>query len=158
MGARTDAARAEVLAARADLGVEVGRLAASARAAADIPAQIRRAPGRSAAMAGGAAFLVLGGPRRIVRGVRRALFGVPSPLPASMLPEEIEKVLRSLGTDGDAVRGTVEREFARYLEKTNRNRAERNVKDAASEAAAHLIRTGSRVAGRRLLSRLLSDE
>jgi hypothetical protein len=158
VGARTDAARAEVLAARDELGVEVGRLAASARAAADIPAQVRRAPGRAAALAGGAAFFALGGPRRIVRGARRALFGAPSSLPGSMLPEEIEKVLRSLGTDGDAVRGTVEREFARYLEKTSRSRAERNVKDAASEAAAHLIRTGSRIAGRRLLSRLLSDD
>ncbi len=158
MGARTDAARAEVLAARADLDAEIGQLGASARAAADIPALVRRAPGRSAAMAGGAAFLVLGGPRRIVHGARRALFGAPSPLPASMLPEEIEKVLRSLGTGGDAVRGTVEREFARYLEKISRSRAKRNVKDAASEAAAHLIRTGSRLAGRRLLSRLLSGE
>ncbi len=158
MGARTDAARAEVLTARDDLGVEVGRLAASARAAADIAAQVRRAPGRSAAVAGGMAFLVLGGPRRIVRGARRAIFGAPSPLPKSMLPEEIEKVLLRLGTDGEAVRGTVEREFARYLEKTSRSRAERNVKDASSEVVAHLIRTGGRVAGRRLLSRLLSDE
>ena len=42
MGARTDAARSEVLAARAGLDEELVRLEASGRAAVDIPARLKR--------------------------------------------------------------------------------------------------------------------
>jgi hypothetical protein len=33
-------------------------------------------------------------------------------MPKAMLPEEIERTLRSLGDDGDRVRGALERDFA----------------------------------------------
>ena len=49
----TDAARDRVLAARAALGDELETLEASARAAVDVPAKIRRSPGKAAAIAGG---------------------------------------------------------------------------------------------------------
>ena len=65
MGAQTDAARAEVLASRQALLDEVQRLEASARAAADIPAKVKRNPARTAGLAAGTAFVVLGGPQRI---------------------------------------------------------------------------------------------
>ena len=50
------------------------------------------------------------------------MFGTPEPLPKSMLPEEIEKALKELGDDGAKVRGTLEREFASYVEKTEPKR------------------------------------
>ena len=62
----TDAARDRVLAARAALGEELEALEASARTAIDVPAKIKRSPAKAAALAGGTAFLVLGGPRRVV--------------------------------------------------------------------------------------------
>lgn len=40
-----------------------------------------------------------------------------------MLPAEIEKTLRSLGSDGDKVRGTLERDFAGYAKQQKRDRA-----------------------------------
>ena len=46
MATETDAARDRVLAARAALGEELETLEASARAAVDIPAKIRRRPGQ----------------------------------------------------------------------------------------------------------------
>ncbi len=111
----TDAARHEVLSARDELHEELVRLEAAARAAVDVKARIRRSPAKAAAVVGGASFLVLGGPGRVLRGVKRALRG-PSPvLPTSMLPEEIEKAVRSLGDDGDKVRGVLEREFADFV-------------------------------------------
>jgi hypothetical protein len=119
----TDAARDRVLAARAALGDELETLEASARAAADVPAKIRRSPGKTAALAGGAAFLVLGGPRRVIRAGRRAVTGAPEPLPKSMLPEEVEKTLRQLGDDGAKVRGALERDFAAYAKQASRDRA-----------------------------------
>jgi hypothetical protein len=117
-----DAARERVLAARAALEQEYQGLQASTREAVDIPAKIRRNPAKVAAVAGGAAFLLVRGPQRVVRGTRRALFGAPAPLPRSMLPDEIEKTLKSLGSDGDKVRGALERDFADYARQAQKNR------------------------------------
>lgn len=127
MGARTDAARAEVLAARAGLDDELLKLEASGRAAVDIPARLRREPAKVLGAAGGAAFLLLGGPKRVLKGVRMAFNGGKEPLPKSMLPPEVEKTLKKLGPDGEKVRGTLEREFASYLEDTAPQRRERDL-------------------------------
>jgi hypothetical protein len=158
VGARTDAARAEVLDSREDLGGDIELFRAAARDAVDIPAQIRRAPGRSAAVAGGAAFVVLGGPRRVFRRIKLAVRGPQPDLPSSMLPDEIEAALTKLGLNGTAVRGTLQREFTAYLEQTSDKRASRDVRAATSEAAAFLIRWASRTVGPRLISRLISGD
>ena len=135
MGARTDAARAEVLAAREGLDTELVRLEASGRAAVDIPARLRREPAKVLGAAGGAAFLLLGGPKRTLKGVRNAIFGKKDELPKSMLPPEVEKTLKKLGPDGEKVRGTLEREFAAYLEE---KAPERKQKDLGGVAAGLL--------------------
>ena len=123
MAAETDAARLRVLAARDVLGEELETLEASARAAVDVPAKIRRSPGKTAAIVGGAGFIALGGPRRLFRRAKRAVVGAPEPLPASMLPDQIERALRELGDDGAAVRGALERDFAAYAAQAQRERA-----------------------------------
>lgn len=127
MGARTDAARAEVLAARAGLDEELLKLEASGRAAVDIPARLKREPAKVLGAAGGAAFLLLGGPKRVLKGVRKAFNGGKEPLPKSMLPPEVEKTLKKLGGDGEKVRGTLEREFASYLDERAPERRERDL-------------------------------
>ena len=157
MGARTDAARTEVVAARQALATEAGRMETATREAVDIPAKIRRAPARSAALAGGAAFVVLGGPRRIVRRLRRAVGGEPAPLPSEMLPKEIDKAIRSLGSDGEKVRGALERSFANYLAK-NGKYTDRSVRGATEEALATAIRTAGRGIGLQVVKRALTGE
>jgi len=132
VGARTDAARAEVLAAREGLDDELVRLEASGRAAVDIPARMRREPAKVLGAAGGAAFLLLGGPKRVLRRVRKAFNGGQEPLPKSMLPPEVEKTLKKLGPDGEKVRGTLEREFASYLEEKAPQRRERDLSGVAA--------------------------
>ena len=104
MGEGTAAARAQVLAARQALDEELVRLEASARAAADVPAKVRRNPVKAAGLAAGAGFVVVGGPQRLFRRAKRAVVGPQEPLPKSMLPEEIEKSLKRMGKDGDKVR------------------------------------------------------
>jgi hypothetical protein len=139
----TDAARDRVLAARAALGDEIDALEASARAAVDIPAKVRRSPAKAAAIAGSAGFVVLGGPKRIFGAARRAVFGPTADLPKQMLPKEIEKTLKKLGDDGDKVRGAIERDFAAYAREAEKDRG---VGAIASAAARPLLMRGAKAA------------
>jgi hypothetical protein len=118
-------ARERVLAARADLGDQLQVLDASARSAVDIPAKIKRSPAKAAAVVGGVGFLALKGPQRVFRLGKRAVRGKDAELPQSMLPDEIQKTLRKMGKDGDKVRGTLERDFADYAQKAQKERHQR---------------------------------
>jgi hypothetical protein len=118
VGEATESARAQVVASRTRLDDEIVRLEASARAAADVRAKVKKHPVKTAGVVAGAGFLAVGGPKRVVRGVRNAIFGKPDPLPKSLLPDEIEAAVSALGSDGAKVRGKLEREFGRYLRET----------------------------------------
>jgi hypothetical protein len=158
VGARTDAARAEVLAAREGLEDEVIRLEAAGRSAVDIPAKVRRNPVKTAGAAAGAAFFVLGGPGRLFRRVKRAVVGPEKELPTSILPDEVEKALRKLGDDGEKIRGTLEREFAHYLEEHKEERENRNLGAVAAVLLANVAKPLTAQAGRRLAQQLFSPE
>jgi len=158
VGARTDAARAQVLAARDGLAEEVGRLEAAGRSAIDIPAKVRRAPAQTAGLAAGAVFVIAGGPGRLFRRVRRAVFGPERELPRSMLPDEVDKALRKLGSDGDKVRGTLEREFAKYLDKHREERDKRDLGAVTALLLANLAKPVTERVGRRLVEELFSPE
>jgi hypothetical protein len=158
MGARTDAARSEVLAARAGLDDELIRLEAAGRAAVDIPARLRREPAKVLGAAGGAAFLLLGGPKRVFKGVRRAIFGPNADIPRSMLPPEVEKTLKKLGPDGDKIRGTLEREFADYLDEKAPQRRERDLGGTAAELLGGAFKPVIKRLGRQLAERALDPD
>jgi hypothetical protein len=158
VGARTDAARAEVLAARDGLDEELVRLEAAGRAAVDIPARLRREPAKVLGTAGGAAFLLLGGPKRVFQGVRRAVLGEKAEMPKSMLPPEIEKKLRKLGPDGEAVRATIEREFADYLEEKAPQRRERDLAGTAALLLGGVLKPVTERLGRQLAERALDPD
>ena len=98
MGTRTDAALEALVAARADFETEVDRLEAAGRAAVDVPAKVRANPAKAAGVAAGGAFLAVGGPKRVFRRARRAITGKEEELPSELLPKDIEKALKSMGT------------------------------------------------------------
>jgi hypothetical protein len=158
VGARTDAARAEVVARRQVLLNETTRLEAAGRSAVDFKAKIRKSPAKTAALLAGTAFMVIGGPKRTFRAVRKAVFGPGAELPKSMLPEQIDKALRSLGTDGDRVRGVIEREFADYLEKGQPARNSRDLSGTVTELGGSLLRPVTVQAGKRLAEELFKPE
>jgi hypothetical protein len=158
VGTGTDAARAEVRAVREGLGEELVRLEAAGRAAVDIPARLRREPAKVLGAAGGAAFLLLGGPKRAFQGIRRAVFGPEADLPKSMLPPEVEKTLRKLGPDGEKVRGTLEREFADYLEEKTPQRKQRDLGAVAAGLLGGALRPVTARAGRELIQRLFEPD
>jgi hypothetical protein len=158
VGEGTSAARAEVLAARELVEEELVRLEASARAAVDFPAKIRRNPVKAAGVAAGVGFVAVGGPRRLFRRAKRAVLGPEEPLPEQMLPEEIEKSLKRLGTDGVRVRGLLEREFADYLRTTEKARKSRDLPTAVTATLISAVQPVVFEAARRLASRALNPD
>jgi hypothetical protein len=158
VGTRTDAALAQVVAARAELADDLEKLEAAGRAAVDIPAKIRRAPAKAAGVAAGAAFVALGGPKRVFRRAKRAVTGEEEDLPSELLPKEVEKTLRKLGTDGRKVRGTLEREFARYLDTRAKERKKEGVLAAGVALATGVLRPITLRAGKTLAERALDPD
>ena len=155
MGTRTDAALAQVVAARADVGEQVDRLEAAGRAAVDIPAKVRANPAKTAGIAAGGAFLAVGGPKRLFRRARRAITGKEEELPSELLPKDVEKALRKIGTDGSKVRGTLERDFAKYLDERAKDRKKEGVTAAITAVALSALRPIAMRGGRQLAERML---
>jgi hypothetical protein len=158
VGTRTDAAHAQVVAARAELAEDLEELEAAGRAAVDIPAKVRRAPGKAAGVAAGAAFVALGGPKRVFRRAKRAVTGREEELPSELLPKEVEKALRKLGTDGKKVRGTLEREFANYLDTRAKERKKEGIVAAGVALAMGVLRPVTLRAGKTLAERALDPD
>jgi hypothetical protein len=158
VGEGTADARAQVLAARAVLDDELARLEASARAAVDIPAKVRRNPVKTAGIAAGVGFVAVGGPRRLFRRAKRAVLGPEEPLPKSMLPDEIDASLRRLGTDGVRVRGLLEREFAGYLQTTKRARERRELPVAITATLVTAARPFVLAAARRVATQVFTPD
>ncbi|MBA2381966.1 MAG: hypothetical protein H0V73_07635 [Chloroflexi bacterium] len=155
MGTRTDAALAQVVAARADLGDEVDRMEAAGRAALDVPAKVRANPAKAAGIAAGGAFLALGGPKRLFRRARRAVTGKEEDLPSELLPKDIEKALKKIGTDGRKVRGALERDFADYLDERAKARKKEGITAAVTAIALSAIRPIAMRQGRQIAERML---
>ena len=159
MGESTESAVARVLAARAELAEEIDRLEAAGRAAVDIPAKIRRSPAKAAAVAAGGAFLVLGGPKRVYRKARKAITGhEEAPLPKALLPKDIEKSLKKMGTDGDKVRGTIEHDFAKYLDDRAKERRKEGIQAAVVAVTLAALRPIGIQVGRRVAERMINPE
>ena len=87
MGEGSDAARAQVLAAREGAGRRAraprGVRADGGRRPGQGPAQ----PGKAVGLAAGVGFLLVGGPKRVFRRAKRAVLGPPEPLPDVDAPQ-----------------------------------------------------------------------
>ena len=158
MGTRTDAALAQVVAARADVDAELDRLEAAGRAAVDIPAKVRREPVKAAGVAAGAAFLALGGPKRLFRRVKTAIRGEEDPLPSELLPNEVNKVLKKLGSDGKKVQVTLDKEFAKYLDDRSKERKKEGILAAVVALGTTALRPVALRTGRQLVERMLNPD
>ncbi len=115
------AAKAELLAARGALEGDLDTLVDATKTALDIPAKVRRNPVRSVALAGGAGFLLLGGPRRVIRATVSRVFPSRRDPYDGLLPSEVERILKSSGAaDVPGVREALEADFADYLRRKGR--------------------------------------
>jgi hypothetical protein len=109
-------ARKRVLAAHGALEDDLDALSEATRSALDIPAKVRRNPVKSVALAGGAGFLLLGGPRRVIRSATSRIFPQRRDPYDGLLPDEVEQILRRSGVYQEpGVREALEADFADYL-------------------------------------------
>lgn len=136
-------ARKGVRTAQAAFQDDLDTLSEATRSAMDIPAKIRKSPVKSAALAGGAGFLLLGGPRRVIGSVISRVAPRRTRDPhAGLLPDEIERVLRDSGAaDLPGVREALSRDFAEYL------RTKGKVEQRRPNAADSLWRTYDAIVG-----------
>jgi hypothetical protein len=155
VGTRTDAALAEVVAARADAAEQMDRLEAAGRAAIDVPAKVKANPAKAAGIAAGGAFLAVGGPKRLFRRAKRAVTGKDEDLPSELLPKDVEKALKKLGSDGRKVRGSLERDFANYLDERAKTRKKEGIAAAITAVAVSAIRPIAIRQGRQIAERML---
>ena len=111
-------ARQEVESARRGIEKELDDFGTAARAAVDIPAKVRRSPVRTVGLAGGAAFLLLGGPKRLARAAEARFFPKRAERVPTVLPKDVEATINRLEPGKrEQVRGHLERDFAAYLRK-----------------------------------------
>jgi hypothetical protein len=154
MGTRTDQARNEVIAARQGLLDEADGMRRSALEAVNLPAKARHDPLRFGALAAAGGFVALGGPRRLIGRVRRAVLGAPAP--KSLLPEEIEKAVEGMGKDSTAVKRSLEREFADYLEEKRAEREHSTVTGMLLGVGSSFVGAFGERAARRIVQELLA--
>ena len=65
-----------------------------------------------------AAFLILGGPKRVAKAGERRFFPERANRPPTLLPKDVDKTLKRLPEeDREHVRAHLERDFAAYLKK-----------------------------------------
>lgn len=148
------AARKGVGTARDGVTSELNNLNSSVRAAVDIPAKIKRNPVPTLGAAGGAAFLLLGGPRRVAKTVEKRLFPKHNNRPPKVLPRDVEKTLDRLPEeDRDMVRAHLERDFAAYLREQHAKHPP-NARVSAWKTYDLLLGTVGARAARELVKRL----
>ena len=152
-------ARREVIEARGALGAELDELSAAARSAVDIPAKIKRNPIQTAALAGGAGFLLVGGPKRVLKAVGRRIRPPKPNRYDGILPHEVEGVLKKrAGSDAPEIKAALEEDFAAYL---NRKKGEKPPPSTAASLLKtydSLIGPIASVASRQLIDRLFAAD
>lgn len=137
MGATFDETRVELEAQRARVRATAQRLEAATRHALDLQARIRENPIQTAAIAGGLAFLLLGGPRRVIRKVRQTVRGSDAERAYAALPGSLRALIDSAAPGRGDARDEARRQLALALhawreDPKNRRRAERLASETLS--------------------------
>ena len=154
-------ARKQVRAAQAGFQDDMDTLSDATRSAMDIPAKVRKSPVKSAALAGGAGFLLLGGPRRVAGAVINRVAPKRTRRPyEGLLPPEIERVLRDTGAaEMPGVREALEKDFAEYLKRKGKAEDKRpNASDSLWRTYDAVVGPLGTVAARVLVERLFAAD
>jgi hypothetical protein len=156
MADTTADARREVADARQNAAQQLDELGVAARSAIDIPGKVRRNPVQTVGLASAAAFVLLGGPRRVLRATAARL--LPQRLPRSLLPKEIQRTVNRLEPEQrEQVERHLERDFAAYLTRTHPQEPA-NARRSLWKTYDRLMGPVTARAGRELVKRLFDSE
>ena len=159
MATSAQEARQEVIEARAALSGQLDELTDAARSAVDIPSKIRRRPLQTAAIAGGAGFLLLGGPKRLLKAAMKKVRPGRTAKYHGLLPDEIERaVKRSAGPRSPEVQAALEEDFASYLQKKRKAEPPPNATQSFWKTYDTLVGPIGAVAVQRLVAKLFRPE
>jgi hypothetical protein len=159
MATAAQEAERQVIAAREALGGELDELSAAARSAVDIPAKIRHNPVQTAALAGGAGFLVLGGPKRVLRAVVKRVRPQRADRHRGLLPNEVEKAIKdSAGPRAPEVQAALEQDFADYLKKKAKQEPPPNAAQSLWKTYDALIGPLAAMGAKQLAGRLFAAQ
>ncbi len=156
MADTTADARREVADARQNVAVQLDQLGTAARSAIDIPGKVRRNPVQTVGIASAAAFVVLGGPRRMIRAVGERV--LPQRSPRSLLPAEIQRTVNRLEPEQrEQLEKHLERDFAAYLTRTHPQEPA-NARRSFWKTYDRVMGPVTARAGRELVKRLFDSE
>ncbi len=159
MATAAQEAERQVIAARQALGGELDELSAAARSAVDIPAKIRHNPVQTAALTGGAGFLLLGGPKRILRAVAKRVRPQRPDRHRGLLPDEVQSAIKhSVGPRAPEVQTALEEDFADYLKKKAKQEPPPNAARSLWKTYDALIGPLASMGAKQLAARLFAAE
>ncbi len=130
MAATTKQAHQEVVAARRQLGHELDELRVATRSAVDIPAKIKRNPVQTVGLIGGAGFLAVGGPKRVLQAVGRRVRPTKKDRFKGILPKDVEKLVDRTASNAEEVRQRLEQDFYDWMSKKRPQQAPANARQS----------------------------
>lgn len=130
MAATTKQAHEEVVAARKALGHELDELRGATRSAVDIPAKVKRNPVKTVGLLGGAGFLAVGGPKRILQAMERRVRPAKRDRLKGILPKDVEKLVDKTATNAEEVRQRLEQDFYDWMSKKRPQQAPANARQS----------------------------
>ena len=90
--------------------------------------------------------------------MKTAIRGEEDPLPSELLPDEVNKVLKKLGSDGKKVQVTLDKEFAKYLDDRAKERKKEGILAAVVALGTTALRPVAMRTGRQLVERMLNPD
>jgi hypothetical protein len=173
MGETLAETRLEVAAQRESVEETAEQLRASIRRAVDIPAKLRENPALFGSLAAGTAFLVVGGPRRLLRAARQRVRPAHPDQAYRTLPGAlqgwVDAATATLGSGRDEARRTMSEELLRWRNEPRSKKARRElareIVDGPPSGSRTFWRTAeafatvvSAAVARRAVARLLSGD
>lgn len=158
MEATTKQAHDQVVAARRQLGHELDELRLATRSAADIPAKVRKNPVQTVGLIGGAGFLAVGGPKRVLRAIEHRVRPRKKDRLKGILPKEVEKVIDRTAADADEVRQRLEQDFFDWMSKKRPQQAPANARQSFWKTYDSLIGPLGALGAKSLIERLFASD
>ncbi|MBA2490118.1 MAG: hypothetical protein H0V36_12510 [Chloroflexi bacterium] len=158
MAASTKQAQQGVVAARRQLGHELDEMRLATRSAVDIPAKVRKHPVETIGLIGGAGFLALGGPKRIIQAIEHRVRPTRKDRLKGILPKDIERMVDKTGQNAEQVRQRLEQDFFDWMAKRRPQQAPANARQSLWKTYDSFIGPLGALGAKSLIERLLAAD